>query len=142
MSFEDILAKKASEVKQMPPTPTGTYIGIVAGPPKKSAIGKDQTDVYDYDVKLLQPQDDVNLEELEAAGGMSDRTIRARFFLTEKASYRLKDFCLACGVEEADKSLGQMAAEAVGRQVKVQVTHSPSQDGQSMYANATAYSAV
>lgn len=142
MSFEDVLNKKAEDVKQMPPTPVGTYVAIVAGPPKKGAIGADNTDIFDYELKLVQPMDDVNQEELAASGGMENRTIRARFFLTEKAAYRLKDFAVACGVEEAGKSLGQMAAECQGRQVKVLVKHEPAKDGSAVFANAASYSQV
>lgn len=140
MSFEDILSKKSAEVKKAPPTPAGTYIAIVQGNPKKNAVGQDKTDVFDYDLKLLQPQEDVNMEELQACGGVAGlSSMRARFFLTEKAAYRLKDFCTACGVEEGDLSLGQRAMMCAGRQVKVLVEQVPSQDGKDVFSNPKSY---
>ena len=143
MSFEQILGKRSADVEKPKPTPAGTYIAVVTGQPKKGEVGADKTDIFDYDLKLLQPLEDVNMEELEACGGLSNlSTMRARFFLTEKAAYRLKDFCTACGVEEGDLSLGQRAAMVVGHQVKVLVEQSPSQDGTTIYSNPKSYTAV
>lgn len=140
--FESILSKKSSEVEKPKPLPAGTYLAIVSGPPKKGEIGKDKTDVFDYELKLLQPMDDVNQEELNAVGGLADKNIRGRFFLTEKAAYRLKEFCDACGVPEDEKSLGERAALCQGQQVKVLVKQEPSQDGTQMFSNAVSYSAA
>jgi hypothetical protein len=142
MSFEDVLSKKSADVVKPPPIPAGTYIAMVVGQPKKVEVGQDKTPCFDYDLKLLQPQDDVNQDELNAlTGGFSNASpVRARFFLTEKAAYRLKDFLTACGVEEGDLTLGQRAMQATGRQVKVLMKQSPSADGQSVYSNPDSYS--
>lgn len=139
MSFQDILSKQASEVKKPPPYPVGTYLAQIEGPGKFDKIGKDQTDIIDFQAKLLQPGEDVDQASLadyqEKTGNpVAGKTARVRFFLTEAAAWRLKDFLVeTLGIPEVG-SLGELIPQASGKQLYVTIKHAVSQDGQNVYS--------
>jgi hypothetical protein len=92
----------------------------------------------------MQALDDVNEDDLNAAlmssngsvKPLSDKRIRATFYLTEDAKYRLKDFLandLGIDTNKGKKKLIQMVGEAQNRQVLAKIRNVPTQDGTGVY---------
>ena len=151
-NFNAVLDKKASEVKKLPPIPTGTYLAVAATAPKFVTMGKDKTDAIEWESRLLQPREDVDQTALNEIP-QENRVIRSRFFLTEAALTRLMDFFCVLGKAtfdpatrqysvEGDKSVRQLIPEIQGCQYMLVVDHQPSQDMTTTYANAKQYLAV
>jgi hypothetical protein len=134
-NFSAILDQPASDAERPKPIPVGTYVCLVSGLPRHDKSSKKQTPFVEFTLKILQAQDDVDKEALEEMGGVRDKTIRATYYLTEDAKWRLRKFLeedlqIECG----DKTFSQMIDEAPGQQCLAFVKHQASDDGQSVYA--------
>lgn len=133
-NFTDILNKPASAIEAPKPLPQGTYLCMVNGQAEIKKIGQKETLAAIFQLKPLQPQEDVDASALSEQGGIGERTIRHTLFLTEDAAYRAKEFLDHCGLDVEDGStLGQLIAQTPGKQLLVQVGHRPSQDGTQLY---------
>jgi hypothetical protein len=68
---------------------------------------------------------------------LRERSLRLTFYHTPDALWRLVKFLKDLGLEaEDDKvSVGDLEQESPGRQVYVHVKHTPSDDGETMFAN-------
>jgi hypothetical protein len=132
--FSAILDKPFDEIDRPKPLPVGTYVCIVQGQPRFDKSARKGTDFVEFTLKPLAALDDVDADDLEAAGGIAEKTIRHTFYLTEDAIYRLKEFLLDHLGIEADN-----ASDAIpltpGRQVLVSIKHQASDDGTRVYAN-------
>lgn len=143
-NFGSILDKPASAVEKPKPIPQGTYIGIVKGQPRMDASSQKKTEFVEFTIELRQAMEDVDAEELKASLTKADgtsvnlatKTMRATYYLTDDALWRLKKFLIEdLKIEEGTKSLRQLVGEAMGKSVGIFVKHEPSKDGQSVYAN-------
>ena len=133
--FSSILDAAPSEVERPKPLPQGTYTAVVQGLPRQDKSTKKQTPYVEFTLAILANGVDVDQDELKAMGGFSGKTMRATFYLTEGAAWRLDEFLEHLGIElDGKKSRAEMIEEAPGKQVGVYVKHTPSQDGQSIYA--------
>lgn len=140
-TFTSILDKPATEVDRPKPLPVGTYVCVVNGLPKFDKA-KTGTEYVEFQLKPLQPVDDVDDEALMSAltrgdgssKALSDYTIRATYYLTEDSVWRLKKFLEDLGIDSEGKSLRHMIDEAPGRQVAANLRHEASQDGQAIFA--------
>ena len=132
-SFASILDRAPSEIEKPKPLPQGSYITQIVGQPRFDKSSKKQTEFVEFTHKLLQAQDDVDEDELNAIGGVKDKMMKNTFYLTESAAWRLKEFLEHCGIEEGD-SLREMIEETPGKQVGIFVGHEASQDGTSVFA--------
>lgn len=134
-SFQDILDQPVTQVDRPKPTPVGTYLFLVDGQPKMSQIGQNKTDVIDFNLKILQVMgDSPSPAEVEEFGGVAGKPVRARFFITEPAKWRLdkflyEDLGIAFGMPRK-----QAIAEALGKQVIGQIIHRPNESGDQMFA--------
>ena len=134
-SFGAILDKPASDIERPKPLPTGTYVCVVKGLPRYDKSSKKQTEFAEYTLQPLQAGDDVEEEALQEMGGIANRTIRATYYITEDALWRLKKFIEDCGVEIEDgHSLREYCEQLQGRQVLATIKHRASDDGQSVFA--------
>lgn len=138
-NFSSILDQPVTEVVRPKPIPVGTYTCIVDGVPKfdktKSA---DPTDVVEFTLKPVQAGPDVDQTALqEALNGktLSDVKLRANFFITEAAVYRLDSFLFEHLGIDFGTSRKEAIASAPSRQVLATVVHAASKDGQAIYAN-------
>lgn len=133
MSFMDILNRPATEIEPPKPLPVGSYIATITGMPNAVKVGAAETDAYDFPAKIVAPGEDVDPDALKDWSGKSGKPVqganapRLRFFLTEDAVYRLKDFLKACGidVDNKKKTLAELINEVPGRQVMIHVKHRP-----------------
>jgi hypothetical protein len=140
-NFASVLDAPADEIKRPPLPPQGTYIAVVNGPATPREVGQNKTPAWDFNLKLLQPiQVDGDPEAIQKAIG---RSVRATFFETEDAAWRLIRFLKDhLKIPSEGKTGRQMISEAAGRQCVVTVVHRPSQDGTEMFANIDNTAAV
>lgn len=136
-SFGSILDRPSSEIERPKPLPVGTYVCVVKGLPRYDKSSKKLTDFVEFTLQPLQAGDDVDQEALQEMGGFVNKTLRATFYITEDAAWRLKKFLSDLGhdVDDEKTSLRQMISESAGLQVVVTVTHTSSDDGSAVYAN-------
>lgn len=146
-SFESVLDLPSSEVARPRPLPVGTYLCMVKGQFRQDKSPKKGTEFSEYTLQILEPSEDVDQDELKlaltkASGEMvplRDRSVRVTYYHTEDALWRLKKFLKDLGIEEEDndgpRSIRQMMQEVPGRQVWAHIKHTPSEDGETMFAN-------
>lgn len=132
-SFNDILDKPASEIERPKPLPQGSYLCVVRGLPRHDKSSKKQTPFVEFTLAVQAPGEDVDAEDLQSMGGADNKTIRATYYITDDALWRLKDFLGHCGIAE-EGSLRQMIDDAPNAQVVAFVKHRASEDGQSVFA--------
>lgn len=152
-SFQDILNRKASDIKPPPAYPVGSYHCLVDGPPEAQESSQKGTPCRVFKFKILAPGADVNAKDLaEIDGGVVGKIItgqpHAAFYLVETAVWRYKEFLEgALGISPdkgngEDKTLLEMEAEAPGKQVMVKLKQEISQDGKRMVHRIDSYARV
>lgn len=156
-SFADILDRPTNEIERPKPLPVGTYHAVVQGQPRHDKSSKKGTPFVEFTLKILAAQDDVDAEALTAmltrpdgsTKSLQDQTIRATFYITEDAAWRLTGdvngnvgFLDHLGIDRGDKSQRQRIAEAPGRQVYITVRHEATQDGTGVIPQISGYAAV
>lgn len=133
-NFTTILDEAPTEVVRPKPLPAGTYLFVV-GAPRYDKSSRKQTEFTEFLLRPIQAMDDVDPDELEAAGGIDGKTIRATFYSTEDAIYRLDEFHEHCGIDLSQKaSRRARSEECVNAQVIGVVRHRSSDDGQRVFA--------
>lgn len=140
-NFGAILDRAPSEVDRPKPLPAGSYTCIVKGTPRFDKSSKKQTEFVEFTLAVQAAGEDVDEELLKewmaksdgTARRLQDATVRATYYITEDALWRLKDFLENCGITEGD-SLREMIDEAPNSQVIAYIKHRPSDDGQSIFA--------
>ena len=134
-SFASILDRAPSEIEKPKPLPQGSYITVLVGQPRFDKSAKKQTDFVEFQHKLLSAQDDVDEDELKALGGIKDKVMKNTFYLTEGATWRLKEFLEHCGIDMDEvESLREAVEQTPGKQVGIFINHEGSQDGTSVFA--------
>jgi hypothetical protein len=151
-ALSSILDRQAGDAERPKPLPVGTYRAIVFGAPRFDKSTKKGTDYVEFTLKLQSAEDDVDQEDLQAAltkktgetVPLNQKTNRLTFYLTEDAVYRLDEFFKHCGldIEETPMSRRQAAAEIQNSEVLVHLKHTPSDDGEAVYANIDKTAAV
>ncbi len=132
-NFGALLDKPASDVERPKPLPQGSYHCIVKGLPRFDKSSKKFTEFVEFTLQPTSAGEDVDEEDLEAMGGIANKTIRATYYITEDALWRLKDFLGHCGIEE-DGSLRNMIDQTPNCEVIAFIKHRASEDGQSVFA--------
>lgn len=155
-SFAPILDRAPKEVERPKVLPVGTYTWLIRGIPRFDKSKIKGTEFVEFTVV---PQGafagadgnaDVDQEELDACLtrktgdkiAIQSKSQRLTFYLTEDALWRLRDFLKHLGFDVDDESeeapsLRQMINESPNRQFAGYVSHKPSDDGETMYANIT-----
>ena len=129
--FNELLATPMDDIKRPPPLPTGTYHGIIAGHEFGKSSRK-QTSFVQYNLTLLSAGEDVDQTQLEGID-LTKRPMRATFYLTEAARYRVKEFLESVGVDVTGRSLGECIPDANNARVLITVTQRNSEDGKEIY---------
>jgi len=110
-NFGAILDQPSGAVERPKALPQGTYLFVTQGMPRQDKSTKKGTEFIEFTCKVLQAGEDVDPEALEEAGGIADKTMNLTFYLTEKSTYRLKEFMiddLQIDDEEGEKTLRAM----------------------------------
>lgn len=141
-TFSSILDKNADEIERPKPLPQGTYLCVVDGQPTQGKSAKKQTDFIEFNLKPMQALDDVNEEALTASltsgdgsvKALADKRIRATYYDTPDAGWRLVKFLRDCGLETKGKKVSRLVSEAQNCQVLAYIKHVPSDDGTAIFA--------
>ncbi len=133
-NFDDILSRPASEVERPKPLPQGSYLCIVKGLPRHDKSSKKLTPFVEFTLQPTAAGEDVDEEDLAAMGGIANKTIRATYYKTEDALWRLTDFLEHCGIDLEGKSISQAIDETPNCEVIAFIKHRASEDGQSIFA--------
>jgi hypothetical protein len=146
-NFSSILDRKASTIEEPKPFPVGTYLVLLQGQPIRGESSQKKTEYWDFPSKILQPQSDVSQEEIEKFGGVQGKELKGRgglrFYITEESAYRMKEFLTEhLGIDEGEKTMREMLAEAPGKQVYVTISHQPSDDGKRIYSQVVSTARV
>lgn len=133
-NFASILDEAPTEVDRPKPLPAGTYKFIV-GSGEYDKSSKKGTPFVKFPLKPIEAESDVDEEELKEAGGLENKTIRATFYLTEDAVYRLDEFHQHCGLDLSDASSRRHRNdEVMNSEVRGVVKHRTSDDGSQVFA--------
>jgi hypothetical protein len=138
--FADILNKPSGEASRPTAVPPGTYLCVVDGPYRTARVGADQTETVDFTLKILSviEGDAAEMASHKNGNGVLGESLFGRFWMTEKALYRLDDFFNAIGLPKGT-SYKQNLAEAPNHQVVVNVTQRPAPDGSRMFNEIRGY---
>lgn len=140
--FKSILAKHGKDIQKLPPPPVGTYICNNPKLPEFKGLGKNSTPVAEFNFIVLQPDDDVDAQQLADFGGMEKlrgRKIRYRGFLTEESEGRTKEelfnaFKMGKNIEDIDDwTWGQIFNATLNKPVRVTIKHIPNDAGDGFY---------
>ena len=134
-NYASILDESPTEIERPKPLPVGTYLCVVQGQPRYDKSSKKQTDFVEFTLRPIAAEEDVDEEALAEMGGFDNKTIRATYYLTEDAVYRLDEFHQHCGIDPEDGESRRNRNEAiVNAQVRAVVKHRNSQDGSTVFA--------
>lgn len=133
--FTEILGKKATDVEKPRPKPVGTYLAAIHGMPKQKtvAVQGEERKILSFSCKLMAARDDVDQDEL-ADPKVGEVTTWPSFnrdiwIDTPEGEFALRKFLTdTLGIEPGNKSLGEMVAEAPGKQLLVTLRHRPYTD--------------
>lgn len=149
-TVQDILRAKPTEVSRPKPLPTGTYHTMVKGHPEQGESSQKKTPFVRFMLQPMAIGDDVDEEALKvsltkadgSSAGLQDRTIRATYYLTPDAIWRLEQFLEHLGFAlDGKASLEQMIAESNGRQCLATLKHTMNDDG-AIFAELASTAAV
>lgn len=130
-NFGAILNKAPSDIKPPMALPVGSYLCNVVGLPRYDKSTKKGTEFVEYTLNIQQALDDVDADELAAVeGGIQGKVIKATYYLTDGAIWRLKEFLEHCGLDvENAESLRELMDQPQGCQVIAYLKHEASDDG-------------
>jgi hypothetical protein len=145
MSFASILNNQPSETERPKPLPVGSYQCIVKGLPRLDKSAKKGTDFVQFTLQFQSAGEDVDPDSLEAAltkpsgekRQLSEKSIKATYYLTEDALWRFKEFLkhLGLDIDGESKSYAAWLNETPNCVVGIYLKHVPSDDGEMMYAD-------
>lgn len=145
INFAAILDQQVGSAPEPRPLPQGTYIGTISELPKAQSrqTKEGPTGVVTVTIALTEPTDDVDADDLEAAGGIrlgngEPKKLRIDYWKDRNAetgwSYQLDNFLKGLGLEG---SYAEALEAAIGREVMVVVEKRDYQakDGQTRTVN-------
>lgn len=134
-NFTSILDEQPTEISRPKPLPAGTYTCVVQGQPRYDKSSRKQTDFVEFTLRPVSAEEDVDQDELNESGGLEGKTIRATYYLTEDAVYRLDEFHEHCGIDISEPASRRARnEECVNATVIAVVKHRASDDGQRIFA--------
>jgi hypothetical protein len=131
VDFTSALNKKVMDVEKPKPRPIGSYLSMIQGMPKQKTVvvQGEEKPIVSFSVKLLQPKEDVDAEELAAHGDVSAWPPFNRDFWidTPEGEWALRQFLVGTLDLEAGKNttLGELCAQSPGRQLVSTLGHRP-----------------
>ena len=134
-NFSSILDESPTEVSAPIPLPQGTYVCVVQGSPVYDKSTKKGTPYVEFTLRPIAADSDVDEDELAESGGLENRSLRATFYLTEDAIYRLDEFHAHCGIDLEDGDSRRARNDAIiNAEVRAFVKHETSADGSRIFA--------
>lgn len=118
-----LLDEAPDHVERPKPLPEGGYIAVV-GRWETGESAKKKTPFVRFPLRIVGVGEDVDQDELEAAGGIDGKTVRTDFYTTEEAIYRLDAFHEHCGLDLSEELTRKMRNdEVLNAQVGVVIKH-------------------
>jgi hypothetical protein len=136
-NFKTMLRKNMDDVKKPQPIPEGTYRARVASHSFDESAQK-KTPFVRFQVVPTDAADGVDTDDLETSlqgQALTSKKLRCDFYLTDEALFRLKDLFVSCGIDSSGRTLEECIQEMDHKTVLIDVTKSPSQDGETFYNN-------
>jgi hypothetical protein len=126
-NFGELASVKANTVERPKALPEGHYIAQFSGPMTQHKA-KSGNIAMRFPFKLLSAGEDVDQEEVAAAGGLPDKTYNLDFWMSPEARYRFTDF--ACGAQglSDDMSLIELAEQLLAEAKPFSIQNKPQQD--------------
>lgn len=143
--FVGLLDMDAEDAVRPRAMPGGSYRALVKG--SESIKSREDTDGIKFTLSDFEPLADVDVpawEEYLAYPTTDPNNITmsnnsTTFWLTRKAMFMLKDFCVACGSEETGP-MNKLVAQAMQQKVVCKVAQSVSRDGKGVFNTIEGYS--
>lgn len=146
VDFSKLLNKQADQIEKPKPVPPGTYYATVGTHKFGQTTSEKQTPYVEFEIRLTQPDEDVDEEQFAEFGGqekLGARAMRYTFYLTDDAEWRLVNFFEALGLGTSGRTLGELIPETQGQALKVTVSHSPNQrQPGEVFANITGHASA
>jgi hypothetical protein len=134
-NFASILDEAPTEINRPKPLPVGTYLCVVQGQPVYDKSNKKGTPFVEFTLRPVSAEEDVDADDLAEMGGIGDKTIKATFYLTDDAVFRLDEFHQHCGIDINEPASRRSRNEAiVNAQVRAVIKHEMSQDATQAFA--------
>lgn len=146
MDFNSVLKTKVAEVERPPLVPHGTYIGAVSKvPTPRDLTGPNfKGNVVDFNIRLLQAQEDVDADALREFGSLKSAMVQHSFMFNadddnafQRTLFNLRRFLEdTLKIDMSDgKDIAQALNESVNRQFLVEIKWEPDKnDKEVMYA--------
>lgn len=126
MRFQDALDRKAEDIERPRQLPVGTYMFKVDKLPEQGSVAKGAWDTLDFYMRPVEAGDDVDPDEVQAFGDVTNARIRHRFMFNtdpgetvafERTMFFLKRFIVEhLGVEwNDDMELQEVLSQTVGQ---------------------------
>ena len=81
MNFADALNTKAAAIERPPIIPVGTYRAVVTKIPSLDKVGDGKWETLDFQLRLIEAQEDVDQDDLAKYGGLGATSIARRRFM-------------------------------------------------------------
>jgi len=138
-SFESILDTPAADIERPKPLPIGTYTAVIKGLYEEGVSSQKKTPFVQFTFALTSAGEDVDTDELEAIGGITDKFLKNNstcFYLTPDALWRLTDFLeSACAIDLSDKTVRQALGDTPNTEVRLVIIHEANQSGDQKFAS-------
>src|SRR5215467_3262329 len=129
--FTSVLDQMPDEIDRPKPLPPGSYVCVIKERYIQDKSSLKETPYVEFALHPVEALENVDeewlAETLTRANGekkkLSDMTIRARFYDTPEAGFRLKKFLLDDCQLENNGSIGQIMDNTIGCQVVANIKH-------------------
>jgi hypothetical protein len=134
VDFSELANVKVGDVQAPKLIPVGHYQAVITGLMKPHAAKSGNTAMR-FPFKLIAAGDDVDAEELQAAGGLPDRDFSIDFWMSPDARFRFTDFGKAMGHSDQLNLIELAEALATSNDLfMIEVKHEPdSRDASKIY---------
>ncbi len=127
VNFNELLSVQIESVERPKNFPVGHYESVIAA----HEVGKSsqkETPFVRFQVKLLGPGEDVDVDLFEQAGGMEAlrerKPVPMTYYLTKDALYRLREFLEdGLGLNCSGRNFDEVIPETVNASLVVHVSH-------------------
>jgi len=146
MDFSEALNVKVDEIERPPLAPVGHYVFQISKPVAFGEVGNGRFDTVDFALKASEARDDVDPDDLAAAGGINAVNLTHRFLINKgededseaqrkRTLYNIRNFLVrTLGLEEEGKTLKELLDEAHGQLLIAEVAHrADPKDAEIMY---------
>lgn len=119
VDFSALLSTPMDDIKRPPPLPAGNYLGRITKYEFLESSEK-KTPHVRYTVSVESAKEDIDPADLEGID-FTKKQLRADFYLTEAALWRLTEFLEGLGIEKTGRKLSDAIPEAIGMEVAFSV---------------------